>query len=70
MDPLTVFIIVGLKDAAVPYLYSSAFGNPLAPPIKPILKPNQQSLALFAIAVYYIVDLKLEKEEETAQKAK
>ncbi|KAL8279207.1 hypothetical protein RQP46_008463 [Phenoliferia psychrophenolica] len=70
VDPLTVFIIVGLKDAAVPYLYSSAFGNPLAPPIKPILKPNQQSLALFAIAVYYIVDLKLEKEEETAQKAK
>ena len=67
---MTVFIIVGLKDAAVPYLYAQAFGNPIVPFSMPMLKPNQQALALFAIAVYYVVDLKLEKDEETEQKAR
>lgn len=54
----------------MPYLYAQAFGNPIVPFSMPMLKPNQQALALFAIAVYYVVDLKLEKDEETEQKAR
>lgn len=66
---MTVFLVVALKDAAVPYLYSSAFSNPLSMLSKPALNPHQQALALAAIGLYHLVDLKLDKVEASQQKA-
>lgn len=58
LEPPTVFLVVGLKDFFLPFLFSFLFGNPL--PTKDVsgskLSAVQQLLALLAVGAYQIAD--------------
>ncbi|KAI5481882.1 60S ribosomal protein l35 [Pseudohyphozyma bogoriensis] len=56
LDPLALFVTVGLKDAAMPYFYSFFFNNLLRHSTKPALRPTQQVWALIAILLYCVAD--------------
>lgn len=58
LEPPAVFLVVGLKDFLLPYLFSIIFGNPL--PSKRIsgsaLSQVKQMLALMVLGVYRVLD--------------
>ncbi|ORY89397.1 hypothetical protein BCR35DRAFT_300565 [Leucosporidium creatinivorum] len=58
LDPPTIFIVVGLKDFLLPFLFSFLLGNPL--PSKAMtgskLSDLQQIFALLALGAYHLAD--------------